>query len=158
MTNVALSPTTESLTSMLRMLYGDDLVAEEKPADLGTPAVYAIYVDDDDTPRAGAECDLAFGAFSGASLTRIPKGGAEDAVDEGELPAPMYDNLREVMNILASLFMNDNTVHVRLANVEKSRDALPGSAQTMLESATGTTFEVEIPNYGRGLLRLVVGS
>ena len=25
-------------------------MAEEKPADLGTPAVYAIYVDDDDTP------------------------------------------------------------------------------------------------------------
>lgn len=158
MTNVALRPKTESLTSMLRMLYGDDLNAEEMSADMGTPSVYAIYVDDDDTPRAAAECDLAFGAFAGASLTRIPKGGAEDAIDEGELSTPMYDNLREVMNILASLFMNDSTVHVRLANVEKSRDALPSSAQAMLDDATGTTFEVEIPNYGRGLLRLVVGS
>ena len=74
----------------------------------------------------------------------------------GELPTPIYDNLREVMNILASLFMNDKTPHLRLGTVYPNMSDVPDEEKAMFEGKSGPSFTVEIPNYGRGNVQMVI--
>ena len=154
MSDSALIPTQETVLRTMQLLYGESVaVTETSDAD---QCIFAVYVSDDDVPLAAAWCDISFGAYAGASLTRIPKGGADDAAMSGELPTPIYDNLREVMNILASLFMNDKTPHLRLGTVYPDMSDVPDEEKAMFEGKSGSSFTVEVPNYGKGNVQMVI--
>ena len=44
----------------------------------------------------------------------MPAGGAEAAIEDGELPASIADNFTEVLNILSALFNTSGAPHLRL--------------------------------------------
>ena len=154
MSDSALIPTQESVLGTLQLLYGSSVeVTEASDAD---QCVFAVYISDDEIPLAAAWCDSSFGAYAGASLTRIPKGGADDAAKSGELPAPIYDNVREVMNIFASLFMDDNSPHLRLGTVYPTMGEVPDAEKALFDGKSGSSFTIGIPNYGKGNVQMVI--
>ena len=149
-------PDKASVLGMLGMLFGDGLKVEplNTPCDTDVDSnVVAVYVADDDAPSSACVCDISFAAFAGAALSMIPKGGAEDAAESGELSEIMLGNLHEVMNICSRLFMNDSSPHLRLDAVHKNAGELPDAARDMVAEPTARSdFRVVIPGYGDGNL------
>lgn len=154
MTTIHHIPTKGELRQMLTMLYGDQLELDAgKPvaADNGSKSVVAVYVNDEDAPVTACVCDHSFAAFAGSALTKIPRGGAEDAAKTGDFSDMMLGNLREVMNICSRLFMYNTSPHLRLDQVYASPDTVPEAVRAMLGASKGRgDFSVSIPGYGAG--------
>ncbi len=148
-------PKDSELKEMLSMLY-DGL--EIKPGttvstDKGSKVMIAVFVDDQDQPVTACVGDYNFTAFAGAALTRIPKGGAEDAASSGDFSEMLLGNFYEVMNICSRLFMDSSTPHLKLEKSYKSIDELPDNVSSMIAATTGQTgFDITIQNYGAGKL------
>ncbi len=146
-------PTAIELQQMLSMMYGPDLKAREGepvPPASGQSLV-ALYVDDDDQPIAACAVDYPFTAYAGASLTRVPKGTADESIETGEFSQMMIGNVHEIMNICSRLLMNSESPHLRLDGLYQDPDELPEAAQEKLEEpADATHFKVNIPDYGDG--------
>lgn len=149
-------PSTGELRQILTMLYGDTLElgsGEPGAADAGGKSVVAVYVNDENAPVSACVCDYRFAAFAGSALTKIPRGGAEDAAKSGDFSEMMLGNLREIMNICSRLFMYNSSPHLRLENVYTSPDAVPEPVRAMVGASKGRgDFKVGIPGYGDGNL------
>jgi hypothetical protein len=151
-------PTPKALRDLLEELLGRDItVGDGKPAaaaDLQKAAV-AIYIDDAKQIVGVCGMDLPLAAWCGAAIGLVPKGGAEDCVQDGELTKMIGENVREVCNIMAALLNSEKSPHVRL---EKESCYLPGEqppkeAQTRL-IALGARLDlvVTVAGYGAGRL------
>ncbi len=151
-------PKEAEVKEMLNMLY-DGL--EIKPGDAistdkDSKVMIAVFVDDQNQPVTACVGDYNFTAFAGAALTRIPKGGAEDAASSGDFSEMLLGNFYEVMNICSRLFMDSSTPHLRLAKSYKTIDELPDNVSNMLAAATGQAgFDISIQNYGEGKLSFI---
>ena len=96
------TPKEIEVQEMLGMLYDTGLSVKSGEAlatEVGSKSLVALYVDDTDQPVTVCACDYNFTAFAGAALTKIPKGGAEDAASSGDFSGTILGNLNEVMNI-----------------------------------------------------------
>src|SRR6185295_10379141 len=93
------------------------------PTDVVRAAV-GVYVGDNLALAAAAAADLRLAAFAGACLGLIPKGAAEDAIDDKALSGAMWENFAEVLNIGAVLLNHDGAPHVRLYGLH-TPDQLP---------------------------------
>ncbi len=150
-------PADRETLGVLSMLYGDGLVvkkADEDPS-LDSDALVGLFVDSEGKTVAACTCDTSFAAYGGAALSMMPKGGAEDAAESGEISPIMQENVYEVMNICSRLLMNDSTPHLKLADMYQGLDNVPESSVEVIKNADGVKFEVEIPNYGKGHLSIV---
>lgn len=150
------TPSEIEVRQMLGMLFGNDLkisAADTMSVEPAPGKAAAVFVADDGTPVTACVCDMQFAAFAGAALTRIPKGGAEDAARSGELTANMLGNLHEVMNICSRLFMSASSPHLKLDKLYASAAELPENAKSILGSIKGRLdLKVNIPGYGDGHL------
>ncbi len=150
-------PADRETLGVLSMLYGDGLVvkkAEENPT-IDDDALVGLFVDQEGKTVAACTCDVPFAAFGGAALSMMPKGGAEDAAESGEISPVMQENVYEVMNICSRLLMNDSTPHLKLTDMYEGIDKVPDDSVEVIKNAPGVKFEVEIPNYGKGHLSIV---
>lgn len=149
-------PNDTQLQEMLGMLFGNQLKihsGDPVATDTDSKSIVAVYVNSEGSPATACFCDLPFAAFSGAALSMIPKGGAEDAAKSGELSEMMRGNLNEIMNICSRLFMNNDTPHLKLETLYDKAGDLPENARAMVDAATGRSdFKVTIPGYGDGHL------
>ena len=147
-------PKETEVKQMLGMLYGNDLkveAGEPLAADNGSKNIVAVYIDDQGVPVTACCCDIPFAAYSGAALSMIPPGGAEDAANKGDLTEMMRGNLNEIMNICSRLFITEETPHLKLDALYESPEAMPEAARSLVESAPGRSgFDVSIPGYGAG--------
>lgn len=145
-------PSDHEANAVLAMLYGDSLgVKTQDQVDVeNTNAWVGLFVDRDDKPVAGCLCDVPFAAYAGSALTMLPPGGAEDAVETGEISDVMKENLNEVMNICSRMFMSDATPHLRLDLVYKYEDLSDEAKETLLGAEGRRMLEIEIPRYGKG--------
>jgi hypothetical protein len=158
MTTVVL-PHPKDVREMFTGLLGRDV--EVAP---GTPVVptdtvraaVGVYVEDNLSLAAAAAADLPLAAYAGAALGLIPKGAAEDAVEENCLPASIWDNFAELLNIGASLLNSDHGPHVRLYGLH-GPDQLPGPDVAALLRGLGHRLDlvVKISGYGAGALSIV---
>ena len=145
------------LKQILAMLYGDVGVkgGTAVSADPGSKSMVAVFISDDDVPVTACVFDYKFAAFSGASLTRIPPGGAEDMADSGDFTPMLLGNVQEIMNICSRLFMESHSPHLRLDKVYMASD-VPDGARAMLNACVERAdYCVDIPNYGAGNLCLL---
>jgi hypothetical protein len=115
--------------------------------------VLAAYVDDGNTLRAVAGWDLSAAAFVGAAVGLLPRGGAEDAVEERYVPENLQENLGEVSNVLASVFQIPGNPHLRLQTTYCPAASAPDQ-ETQLLYALGQRIDLQldVPGYGRGRL------
>ncbi|WP_417765930.1 hypothetical protein [Spongiibacter tropicus] len=148
-------PKAASVENMLAMLFGvDGLDVSDSTAMPEGPA--AVYVGDDGQLLALGVGDFAFAAYSGAALSMLPKGGAQDMVDEKSLSSTVEANFYEVMNICSRLLMNDQSVHLRLDRLVDWAEA-----KSLIESMGGHQsmgFSVPVPRYGSGQLAFVIAA
>ncbi len=116
----------------------------------------AAYLDDHKALSAVAVMDFALTAYTGAALALLPKGGAEDAIDDKTMPASLLENAAEMLNVLAAPIGDASGVHQRLHQTFGPGDVPPidvvaGAARL------GTRLDVrlDIKGYGSGLLSVV---
>ena len=143
------------LQQMLSMMYSGLKAepGEPVPAEPGSKSLVALYVDDDDQPVAACAVDYPFTAYAGASLTRIPKGTADECVSTGEFSQIMIGNVHEIMNICSRLLMNSKSPHLRLNGLYQKPEEVPGPVQALLGDAPDNAdFTVSFPDYGEGRL------
>lgn len=154
MSTIHVFPTDTQVHEMLGMLFGSALKinpVDPVATDADSNSMVAVFVNNEGSPATACVCDLPFAAFSGAALSMIPKGGAEDAARSGQLSEMMRGNLHEIMNICSRLFISNDTPHVRLETLYDKAEELPDNARAMVDAATGRSdFKVLIPGYGEG--------
>lgn len=117
-----------------------------------------MYVDANLDSKALVAADLDLAARAGAALGLVPPAGADTAVENRELPAALYDNFYEVLNIFSSLFnTGDPNEHLKLSTVYQPGTVIPTSAAMQLRGlGKRADFNLDIDGYGRGALGVVV--
>tara|TARA_R110002111_G_scaffold157978_4_gene224696 strand:- start:392 stop:859 length:468 start_codon:yes stop_codon:yes gene_type:complete len=148
MTKRFVVPSTESVADMLSMLYGNDVDATEMPDKTIAGAFAASFVCDDGDLVAVCVCDPAFVAYSGAVLSMMPVGGAEDMLESGEFTKTSVDNFYEVINVCSRLLMSDSSAHLKLDKVYRPEDAVAVVGGFSARVTVG--FKLKIPRYGVG--------
>lgn len=117
-----------------------------------------LYVDANLDCKALVSADLKLGARAGAALGLVPATGADSAIENKELPAALYDNFFEVMNIFSSLFNGgDAETHLKLQTVFQPGSVIPTHAAMQLRGlGKRADFQLDIDGYGVGELGVVV--
>jgi hypothetical protein len=117
--------------------------------------VVAVYVTDQLAMRAVAVLDLAGAARLGSALGLLPRGGVDDAIDEGDLSGMLRDNCYEVLNVLAATFNVAGAPHVRLYEMYGPNASLPADVAA-LTARTGERLDVVLAIAGYGDVRVSV--
>jgi hypothetical protein len=153
-------PSPKAVRDVLFELLGRDV--EVRPGDPVVPtlrrsACVAVYVDDATKLQAVASFDLPLTAYAGAALGLVPAAGAQQAVDEGDVPASLVENVGEVLNIMASLFNTPDAPHLRM-HTTTAPGTQPPADVVVLTRALGRRLdlEVEVADYGTGGLSIVL--
>lgn len=148
-------PTSQSVCSLLSMIFGEGLdVSDCEPSDLSNQHV-ATFIDDNDQLVALCVSDKQFVAYSGAALSMIPADVANEMIAGNAVTEAMVGNFNEVMNICSKLLMTDSSAHLRLdktLNPDESAEAVA----SLQESGQISGFGVDVPRYGKGTLIFVI--
>ncbi len=145
-----LMPRAEDVKNTFVTLFGDGVEVADHDGEADSTHL-AVFIDDDDAPVTAIAVDLPFTAYLGAALTMIPKGGADDAIAEGEVSEMMVANVQEIMNICSRWFMDNSTPHLRLDSVYPVK-TVPESAMDLYDGGDQVSFTVHIPEYGAGTI------
>jgi hypothetical protein len=119
--------------------------------------VVAVYVTDQLTMTAVVVVDLPGAARIGGALGMLPRGGVDDAIDEGHLSGMLRDNTYEVLNVLSATFNVPGAPHVRLYEMYGPNASLPSDVAT-LATVLGNRLDVvlTIAGYGDAHVSVVV--
>ncbi|HYJ75038.1 MAG TPA: hypothetical protein VEV65_05520 [Kineosporiaceae bacterium] len=119
--------------------------------------VVAVYVTDQLTMTAVVVVDLPGAARIGGALGMLPRGGVDDAIDEGDLSGMLRDNTYEVLNVLSATFNVPGAPHVRLYEMYGPNASLPSDVAT-LATVLGNRLDVvlTIAGYGDAHVSVVV--
>ena len=153
-------PTIKDVKDLLDGLLGQSVEIKEgtawSPAGR-EPGVVAEYTSDKLRLCALAMTDLRLSVFLGAALGLLPRGGAEDMIDEKDPSAAVLENLYEVLNILSSMLNTPTAPHVRITRMHGLADQLPADVGA-LTSGLGSRLDlaVTLPAYGTGRLSIVL--
>ena len=149
-------PATEEIGTFLTSLLGLSTSAKEGAA-LEADAIHAVgdFRDDAGEVKAVLACDIAAAAKLAAALTRIPAGGVEDAISEGELSGNLSDNLKEVFNIVVNIFPEAHSHRLASNQVTIGADAAAAFASSAADF-DAVTYDLDIQQYGAG--RICIGT
>lgn len=151
-------PDRKLIRDVFEGLLGRDVdVSDGTPISLDAPRpVVATYIDPAHHLATIAVMDLPLAAYSGAALALIPKGGAEAAIEDKMLPDNLFENVSEILNVLAAPIGDCSGVHQRLETTFAPHDPLPGQIASYA-ATLGAREDVtlEVAGYGRGTLSIV---
>jgi hypothetical protein len=137
-------------------------VKEGDPPELRpeAPVVFSVFRDDDSRVGTTMICDLAFAAYTGAALAMVPGEEGERALKAQKLPDNLYDNFREVINIVGgTLFNSSETPHLVLREVLLSPPNLKADLKPILtQPGDWYFFDVAIEDYGEGKMILLAAA
>lgn len=159
-TRASVLPQIKDIKDLLTSLLGRDVEVKDGPAWIPPDSekiIVAEFVDDENTLGAICMADMSGGAFIGAAMGLLPKGGAEDMAKEGSLSATVNENLYETMNIAASLFNVADCPHVRITTMHAPGATLPSPVAALVQQPTGRVdLAINVSGYGPGRFSLVV--
>jgi hypothetical protein len=119
-----------------------------------SPVVVASYVEAGNKLAAVLVMDLGLAASVGAALVMLPPVMAQECLKTGKITDNIDENMREVLNVCATMFNSSNTPRVTLGSVitvEKLPEAI---ASFVKASAAKLDVEVTLPTYPGGKLSL----
>ena len=120
-------------------------------------ALVGIFVDRNLKLAAIVAFDLPLAAYAGAAIALVPPSGAEFAIEEGALPAALFDNGAEILNVAASLFNFEHAPHLKLDRCYAPGDPLPADvAKWVLAYVRRLDLGVSINGYGAGKFSALV--
>ena len=152
-------PDRKVVKDLFEGLLGRDVaVGDGKPVDIGIPKpVVAAYVDDAHHLRAAAVLDLALAARSGAAIALVPRGAADDSIENMLLAPNLFDNASEICNVLAASMGEAMDVHLRLSMAYAPSDPLPPQLHSaVVQMGAREDLLLDISGYGTGGLSLIV--
>ena len=154
-------PDPKHVKDLFEGLLGRDVTLTEGapvPLDARPRPTVAVYVNDRNTLSSVVVMDFPLTAWTGAALALLPKGGAEDAIDEKDMPLTLLENAAEMLNVLASPIGDASGVHQRLHQTF-GPDQLPPADVSAWAGRLGGRLDLamDIKGYGKGCLS-VVGS
>jgi hypothetical protein len=157
MTATAVLPNPKDVRDLFEGLFGKDVqVAPGDPVSLNDKVAVAVYVDPTLATTALVLVDLRLGAWLAGALAMLPKGGLEDAVDEGELYPMHVEALYEVVNIAASMFNGEGVNHSKLYKLYAPGEAVPGDIAGLAAAFNRIDLKVDVSGYGSGNLSIVL--
>jgi hypothetical protein len=156
-TATAVLPNPKDVRDLFEGLFGKDVqVAPGDPVSLNDKVAVAVYVDPGLATTALVMVDLRLGAWLAGALAMLPKGGLEDAIDEGELYPMHVEALYEVVNIAASMFNGEGVNHSKLYKLYAPGEAVPGDIAGLAAAFNRIDLKVDVTGYGSGKLSIVL--
>jgi hypothetical protein len=150
-------PTAQGVAALFTELFERDVIVKLLPKPPATDhGVVANYALDDGQRVVTAALDVPLAASLGASLSRFGPNVVDAAVQKKQIEPAVFDNLREVLNICASLFNAAGTPHVVFKDAVASATAAAEAAKS-LGAKTALHFAVTVPGYKAGNLSFFVG-
>jgi hypothetical protein len=149
----AVLPTPKDVRDLLESLFGKDVtVSPGDPVSLNAKAAVAVYVDPTMATTALCLLDIRLAA----ALALLPKGGLEDAIDEGELYPMHLEAVYEVVNIAASMFNGEGINHSKLYKLYAPGEPVPGDIAGLAAAFNRIDLKVDVAGYGSGALSIVM--
>jgi hypothetical protein len=153
----ALLPNPKDVRDLLEGLLGKDVaVAPGGPVSLNEKPCVAVYVDPTMATTALCLVDIKLAAWCAGALALLPKGGLEDAIDEGELSEMHLEVVYEVVNVAAAMFNGGGINHSKLYKLYAPGEALPGDIAGMAAAFNRIDLAVDVAGYGKGALSIVM--
>jgi len=153
----ALLPNPKDVRDLLESLFGKDVVVSPgDPLSLNDKPAVAVYVDPMMATTALCVLDISLAAWLAGALALLPKGGLEDAIDEGELSEMHLEAVYEVVNIAASMFNGEGVNHSKLYKLYAPGEALPGDIAGLAAAFNRLDLKVDVAGYGSGRLSIVL--
>jgi hypothetical protein len=153
----AILPAPKDVRDLLEGLLGKDVtVAPGGPVSLNDGAALAVYVDPQLNTNAVCVVDVPLAAWFAGALALLPKGGLEDAIDEGELSDMHLEVVYEVVNVAAALFNGGGVTHSKLYKLYAPGEAVPGDLAGLAAGFNRIDLAVDVAGYGKGALSIVI--
>ena len=157
MTAPALLPNPKDVRDLFESLFGKDVtVAPGEPVSLNDKPAVAVYVDPTMATTALCLLDISLAAWLAGALALLPKGGLEDAIDEGELSAMHLEVVYEVVNVAAALLNGGGVTHSKLYKLYAPGEVVPGDLAGLAVGFNRIDLEVDVAGYGSGSLSIVL--
>jgi hypothetical protein len=102
--------------------------------------------------------DVRLANALGAALTMIAPTVVDDAVARREIDDPTIDNLREVVNIMTTLFNSTFTPHLKFRTIHRLPTGdLPSETADLLRGPRARRdYRVTVEEYGTGTLSVLI--
>ena len=156
-TTPALLPNPKDVRDLIEGLIGKDVtVGTGDPISLNDKPAVAVYVDPTMATTALCLVDIRLAAWLAGALALLPKGGLEDAIDEGELSSMHLEAVYEVVNIAASMFNGEGVNHSKLYKLHAPGEAVPGDIAGLAAAFNRIDLKVDVAGYGSGNLSIVM--
>jgi hypothetical protein len=150
-------PAPKDVRDLLEGLLGKDVtVSPGDPVSLNDGAALAVYVDPQLNTNAVCLMDVPLAAWCAGALALLPKGGLEDAIDEGELSDMHLEVVYEVVNVAAALFNGGGVTHSKLYKLYAPGEAVPGDLAGLAAGFNRIDLSVDVAGYGKGALSIVI--
>jgi hypothetical protein len=150
-------PAPKDVRDLLEGLLGKDVtVAPGDPVSLNDGAALAVYVDPQLSTNAICLLDVPLSAWCAGALALLPKGGLEDAIDEGELSTMHLEVVYEVVNVAAALFNGGGVTHSKLYKLYAPGEVVPGDLAGLATGFNRLDLKVDVAGYGPGALSIVL--
>lgn len=151
-------PDSEDVREVLHGLLGRDVTVNRiAPSSLKIDAklVVGLYAREDGKVGGLAIADLEVAAYSGAALSLLPIGVANESIEDGTIEDSLLENFQEVLNVGSRWFTAKGNPHVTLAEAYPPGTRLPDDVRrAMVSPAERMEMLVEISGYGEGRFRL----
>ena len=153
----ALLPNPKDVRDLIEGLIGKDVtVGPGDPLSLNDKPAVAVYVDPTLATTALVLVDLRLGAWLAGALALLPKGGLEDAIDDGELSEMHLEVLYEVVNVMAALINGGGITHSKLHTLHAPGEPVPGDIAGLAAAFNRIDLKVDVAGYGSGNLSIVL--
>ena len=150
-------PLTKDVRDLLEGLLGKDVtVSPGDPVSLNDGAALAVYVDPQLSTNAVCLVDVPLAAWFAGALALLPKGGLEDAIEDGELSAMQLEVVYEVVNVAAAMFNGGGVTHSKLYKLYAPGEAVPADLAGLAAGFNRIDLDVEVAGYGSGSLSIVI--
>lgn len=146
------TPKADEISSLLGMVFGENPKVVESDDQKLDDKYIAPFINRDNKLVAYCAGDLPCVIFSGACLSMMPKGTAEDMVKDGNVDESVMLNYYEVMNIITKVLMDDDSEHLRIAKRILNPEEGVKATNVMRGKGKTYSFEMEVPGYGPGKL------
>lgn len=151
-------PVEAGIKDLLSMVVGQEVSVQYAAAPalaVANTGAIARYVDDEGVLRALAACDLLVANALGAALALLPRTRVLEAVEAGEVPEDIAENLHEVFNVGANLFNAPDRPHLRLEQVLVGGDVDADLVQALVVAAERVDLDLDVPGFGSGPFAVV---
>jgi hypothetical protein len=153
----AILPAPKDVRDLLEGLLGRDvIVAPGDPVSLNDGAALAVYVDPQLSTNAICLIDVPLAAWCAGALALLPKGGLEDAVEDGELSDMHLEVLYEVVNVAAAMLNGGGVTHSKLYKLYAPGESVPGDLAGLAAGFNRIDLDVDVAGYGSGALSIVL--